>query len=62
MKSFSKGTDCSILPIITSATLKKCGKAWKYALPEYTQEERAFIHAIVFEWLFESGITATGTL
>ena len=44
-----------------SATLKKCGKGWKYALPEYTPEERAFIRAIVFEWLFEAGITAVGT-
>ncbi len=43
------------------ATLKKCGKGWKYALPEYTPEERAFIRAIVFEWLFEAGITAVGT-
>ncbi len=45
----------------TSATLKKCGKGWKYALPEYTPEERAFIRAVVFEWLFEAGITAVGT-
>jgi len=44
-----------------AATLKKCGKGWKYALPEYTPDERAFIHAIVFEWLFEAGITAIGT-
>jgi hypothetical protein len=59
-EEFSKGT---IVPLADHnvATLKKCGKAWKYALPEYTQEERALLHAIVFEWLFESGITATGT-
>jgi len=44
-----------------AATLKKCGKGWKYALPQYTPEERAFIHAIIFEWLFEAGITAIGT-
>ena len=44
-----------------AATLKKCGKGWKYALPEYTPEERPFIRAIVFEWLFEAGITAVGT-
>lgn len=42
-------------------TLKKCGKGWKYALPEYSPEEKAFIRAIVFEWLFEAGITAVGT-
>lgn len=45
----------------TAATLKKCGKGWKYALPEYTPEERALLHAVVFEWLFEAGITATGS-
>jgi hypothetical protein len=45
----------------SAATLKKCGKGWKYALPQYTPEERAFIRAIVFEWLFEAGITAVGT-
>jgi len=58
-EEFNKGV---IVPIAehTSATLKKCGKGWKYALPEYTPEERAFIHAIVFEWLFEAGITAIG--
>ncbi|HEY5235024.1 MAG TPA: hypothetical protein VIJ14_02500 [Rhabdochlamydiaceae bacterium] len=57
---FDKGV---IVPFAdhTAATLKKCGKGWKYALPEYTPEERAFIRAIVFEWLFEAGITAVGT-
>lgn len=44
-----------------AATLKKCGKGWKYALPQYTPEEKGFIRAIVFEWLFEAGITAVGT-
>ncbi len=58
-EEFNKGT---IVPLAdhTAATLKKCGKTWKYALPEYTPEERALLHAIVFEWLFEAGITATG--
>jgi hypothetical protein len=57
---FEKGV---IVPFAehSSATLKKCGKGWKYALPEYTPEERAFIRATVFEWLFEAGITAVGT-
>ncbi len=59
-EDFNKGV---IVPLAehTAATLKKCGKGWKYALPDYTPEERAFIHAIVFEWLFEAGITAVGT-
>jgi hypothetical protein len=57
---FDKGV---IVPFAdhTAATLKKCGKGWKYALPDYTPEERAFIRAVVFEWLFEAGITAVGT-
>lgn len=59
-EDFNKGV---IVPLgdHTSATLKKCGKGWKYALPEYTPEERALLHAVVFEWLFEAGITGTGT-
>ncbi len=59
-EEFNKGV---IVPLAdhTAATLKKCGKGWRYALPEYTPEERAFIHAIIFEWLFEAGITALGT-
>ncbi len=41
--------------------LKKCGKCWKYAIPEYTPEEKTALHATIFEWLFEAGITAIGT-
>lgn len=59
-EDFDKGV---IVPFAdhTAATLKKCGKGWKYALPEFSPEERALIHAIIFEWLFEAGITAVGT-
>jgi hypothetical protein len=42
-------------------SLKKGGKHWKYARPEYTPDERQLIHDVVFEWLFEAGITAIGT-
>ncbi len=41
--------------------LKRQGKTWKYCLPSYSEEEIALIKAIVFDWLFESGITAIGT-
>jgi hypothetical protein len=59
-EDFDKGV---IVPFAdhTAATLKKCGKGWKYALPEFSPEERALIRAIIFEWLFETGITAVGT-
>lgn len=36
------------------------GKKWKYALPTFTQEERAFIKAVISERLFEIGIIALG--
>lgn len=42
-------------------SLKKSGKYWKYVRPEYSSDERQLIHAVVFEWLFEAGITAIGT-
>lgn len=41
--------------------LKKTGRHWKYTLPTYTEEEKQLLHAIIFEWLFETGITAIGT-
>ena len=57
---FEKGV---IVPFAehTAATLKKCGKGWKYALPDYSSEEKTLLRAIVFEWLLEAGITAVGT-
>jgi hypothetical protein len=45
----------------SSTMLKRVGKTWKYTLPNYTEEELAFIKAVIFEWLFETGIVATGT-
>lgn len=41
-------------------TLKKTGKHWKYALPQYTDEEKMLIKAAIFEFLFECGMVATG--
>jgi hypothetical protein len=45
----------------THVSLKKTGKSWSYALPTYSPNEQAFIKAVIFEWLFEVGITAIGT-
>jgi len=41
--------------------LKRTGKSWRYALPSYTDEERALIKATIFDWLFEIGVIAVGT-
>ncbi len=40
--------------------LKKFGKTWKYALPDYSEKEKLFIQIALLEWLFESGIVQTG--
>jgi hypothetical protein len=40
--------------------LKKIGRTWKYALPDYTPEQRNLIKATVFEWLFEIGVVSIG--
>lgn len=37
------------------------GKRWKYAIPEYNDEERSLIRTTLCERLFEAGIVATGT-
>lgn len=42
-------------------TLKKVGKQWKYTLPAYNDQQMALIKAVVFEWLYEMGMTQTGT-
>ncbi len=46
----------------SSIMLKKGGRTWKYTLPEYTDEEKSFIKAIIFEWLFEAGMVAKGEI
>lgn len=40
--------------------LKKTGRYWKYTLPDYSREETLLIQKIIFDWLFEGGIIATG--
>lgn len=42
--------------------LKKFGKHWKYALPQYNEEEKTLIKAMIFDFLFECGFVATGIL
>ena len=44
----------------TKVTLMKKGKAWKYQYPEYSQEQKAFIHKVIFESLFEAGMVKIG--
>jgi hypothetical protein len=41
--------------------LKKVGRNWKYAFPEYTTDELGLIKAAIFEGLFQAGMVATGT-
>jgi hypothetical protein len=41
-------------------TLKESGKRWRYLIPTYSSQELSLLHAVVFEGLFEAGVTATG--
>lgn len=41
--------------------LKKTGKQWRYTLPSYGDEEKSLLKAVIFEWLFETGMTIPGT-
>ncbi len=51
-----------LVPLSESSVivLQRTGKHWKYTTPVYSEEEKVFLHAIAFEWLFECGITAPG--
>ena len=42
-------------------SLKKIGRHWKYSLPDYSREEIALIHLVIYQWLFEGGMVATGS-
>ncbi len=42
-------------------TLQRIGKKWRYSLPSYNSEEKAFIEGVVFDLLHDVGITTTGT-
>lgn len=41
--------------------LTKEGRRWSYAIPQYTPEEKRYIHAALFERLFEAGFVTIGT-
>jgi hypothetical protein len=40
--------------------LEKKGRKWQYTLPTYSDEERLFIKASIFERLFEAGLVSIG--
>lgn len=42
-------------------SLKRVGKNWKYALPNYSAEEQEFLYATIFEWLSEAALVQTGS-
>lgn len=60
-EDFIKGV-CVPLKEESHIQLKRFGRMWKYALPEYSEEETFFIKTIIFDWLFEAGIVQVGTL
>ncbi len=41
--------------------LKKTGRYWKYSLPDYSEAELDLIRKVIYDWLFEGGIIASGT-
>ncbi len=41
--------------------LTKEGRRWSYAIPQYTPDEKRYIHAALFERLFEAGFVSIGT-
>jgi len=56
---FLKGF-CKALESKPEIALKNKGKRWRYALPEYTDEEKITIKETLCRRLFEAGIVATG--
>ncbi len=56
---FIKGV---IVPLSENTTvmLKKIGKTWKYALPEYDEAEKKLIKMTIFDWLLKIGVVAAG--
>jgi len=40
--------------------LRKEGCSWRYTLPKYSEEEVSLLKRVIYEWLFESGVIATG--
>jgi predicted transcriptional regulator len=40
---------------------KKIGKQWRYTIPTYDEQDKAFMKAVIEEWLFEMGVVSLGT-
>jgi len=59
LKDFLSGI---IAPISDNSKmyLRKEGRSWRYTLPNYSEEEVALLKKVIYEWLFESGVIATG--
>ncbi len=56
MKGFIRPIgDCAPISLI------KKGKRWRYEVPIYSSDQRAFIHRVVFQQLFHVGMTAIGS-
>ena len=45
---------------LKQAELKKEKGVWKYSSAQYTKHEVEFVRAIIFDWLYESGIVMCG--
>jgi len=41
-------------------TLKKRGRRWRYAIPEYDENDKEFVKEVIFSHLFQAGMVATG--
>lgn len=56
---FVKGIMCPLTDD-QNITLKKIGKNYRYELPSYLEEQLLLFETVVFRWLFESAMVATG--
>jgi len=45
----------------TTVKLRRKGRNWHYLIPHFNEEQKKFIKATIFEWLFEMGMVAIGT-
>lgn len=46
----------------STVMLKRQGRAWRYAIPKYTDTEAHFLRSVILDWLFEAGIVQVGTI
>lgn len=45
----------------TRITLKRIGRRWRYTLPEYSTQEKAFVREKILDELYECGLICKGT-